>query len=121
MKHRFKVWFQAVTMFFAVLSLTFASYAWFTTNREVSTSTASARTGDETLELQLSTSGGSSFQNSDTVSIQQVNQICRISYIHRLPRMEWQNFSNRLRMNSIIITGVCTSGHPEQDGQMEVL
>ena len=74
MKHRFKVWFQAVTMFLAVLSLTFASYAWFTSNREVSTSTATARTGDETLELQLSTSGGSSFRDADSVSIQQINQ-----------------------------------------------
>lgn len=74
MKHRFKVWFQAVTMFFAVLSLTFASYAWFTSNREVSTGTATARTGDETLELQLSTSGGSSFRDADSVSIQQINQ-----------------------------------------------
>lgn len=74
MKHRFKVWFQAVTMFFAVLSLTFASYAWFTSNREVSTGTATARTGDETLELQLSTSGGSSFRDADSVSIQQLNQ-----------------------------------------------
>lgn len=74
MKHRFKVWFQAVTMFLAVLSLTFASYAWFTSNREVSTGTATARTGDETLELQLSTSGGSSFRDADSVSIQQINQ-----------------------------------------------
>lgn len=91
MKHRFKVWFQVVTMFFAVLSLTFASYAWFTTNREVSTSTASARTGDETLELQLSTSGGSSFQNSDTVSIQQVNQTSA-DYLLPVSTSDLQNF-----------------------------
>lgn len=74
MKHRFKIWFQIVTMIFAVLSLAFATYAWFTTNREVSTSTATARTGEETLELQLSTSGGGSFRDGDSVSIQQVNQ-----------------------------------------------
>ena len=74
MKHSFKIWFQAVTMLFAVLSLTFASYAWFTSNREVSTSTATARTGDETLELQLSTSGGSDFRDADSVSIRQINQ-----------------------------------------------
>ena len=74
MKHRFKIWFQIVTMIFAVLSLAFATYAWFTTNREVSTSTATARTGEETLELQLSTSGGGSFRDADSVSIQQVNQ-----------------------------------------------
>lgn len=74
MKHRFKIWFQIVAMIFAVLSLAFATYAWFTTNREVSTSTATARTGEETLELQLSTSGGGSFRDADSVSIQQVNQ-----------------------------------------------
>ena len=61
-------------MIFAALSLAFATYAWFTTNREVSTSTATARTGEETLELQLSTSGGGSFRDADSVSIQQVNQ-----------------------------------------------
>ena len=74
MKHRFKIWFQIVAMIFAALSLAFATYAWFTTNREVSTSTATARTGEETLELQLSTSGGGSFRDADSVSIQQVNQ-----------------------------------------------
>lgn len=74
MKHRFKIWFQIVTMIFAALSLAFATYAWFTTNREVSTSTATARTGEETLELQLSANGGSSFQDADSAPIQQVNQ-----------------------------------------------
>lgn len=74
MKHRFKIWFQIVTMIFAALSLAFATYAWFTTNREVSTNTATARTGDETLELQLSSSGGSSFQDTDLAPILQVNQ-----------------------------------------------
>lgn len=74
MKHRFKIWFQIVTMIFAALSLAFATYAWFTANREVSTSTATARTGEETLELQLSANGGSSFQDADSAPIQQVNQ-----------------------------------------------
>ena len=91
MKHRFKVWFQAVTMFFAVLSLTFASYAWFTSNREVSTSTATARTGDETLELQLSTSGGSSFRDADSVSIQQINQTSA-DYLLPVSTNNLQNF-----------------------------
>ena len=91
MKHRFKVWFQAVTMFFAVLSLTFASYAWFTSNREVSTSTATARTGDETLELQLSTSGGGSFRDADSVSIQQINQTSA-DYLLPVSTNNLQNF-----------------------------
>lgn len=74
MKHYFKIWVQAVTMICAILALVFASYAWFTQNQNVSTSTASARTGEETLELQLSTSGGGNFQDADSVPIQQVNQ-----------------------------------------------
>lgn len=74
MKHHFKIWFQIVTMIFALLSLAFATYAWFTQNQKVSTNTASARTGDETLELQLSSSGGGSFRDAETVPIQQVNQ-----------------------------------------------
>lgn len=74
MKHRFKIWFQAVTLFFAILSFTFASYAWFTSNQKVSTSTAIARTGEETLELQVSSSGGSSFQPEDPAAIRQVNE-----------------------------------------------
>ena len=74
MKHHFKIWFQTVTMICAILSLVFASYAWFTQNQEVSTSTATARTGEETLELQLSTSGGTGFRDADSVPIQQVNQ-----------------------------------------------
>ena len=47
---------------------------WFPQNQNVSTRTASARTGEETLELQLSTSGGGNFQDADSVPIQQVNQ-----------------------------------------------
>ncbi|MBU5480518.1 hypothetical protein [Blautia sp. MSJ-19] len=73
MKHSFRTWFLGVTTVFAMLALAFATYAWFTTNRAVSTSTATARTGEETLELQLSTYGGSSFQNADSASIQQIN------------------------------------------------
>ena len=91
MKHSFKVWFQAVTMLFAVLSLTFASYAWFTSNREVSTSTATARTGDETLELQLSTSGGSDFRDADSASIRQINQTSA-DYLLPVSTNNLQNF-----------------------------
>ena len=59
MKHVFRIWFLGVTTIFAILALGAATYAWFTSNRAVSTSTASARTGEETLELQLSSRGGS--------------------------------------------------------------
>lgn len=74
MKHAFKTWFFGITMIFAILALAFATYAWFTTNRAVSTSTATARTGDEELELQISSQSGGEFVSMDTVSIRQINQ-----------------------------------------------
>ena len=54
--------------------MTAATYAWFTTNKAVSTGTATARTGDERLELQISSEGGSRFTDQETVSVFQVNQ-----------------------------------------------
>ena len=74
MKKTFRTWFWAVTTLFAVLAFTFATLAWFTANRAVQTNTATARTGDETLELQISSSGGSSFKSVETAQITQINQ-----------------------------------------------
>ena len=74
MKHVFRTWFLSVTTLAALLALAAATFAWFTSNRAVSTSTATARTGQETLELQISSKGGSSFQSQEMVAIQQVNQ-----------------------------------------------
>lgn len=74
MKKTFRTWFLAVTTLFAVLAFTFATLAWFTANRAVQTNTATARTGDETLELQISSSGGSSFKSVETAQITQINQ-----------------------------------------------
>ena len=74
MKHAFRTWFLSVTMLAAVLSLAAATYAWFTSNRAVGTSTATARTGEEMLTLQLSSSGGSAFRDMQTAAITQVNR-----------------------------------------------
>lgn len=74
MKKTFQTWFWAVTTLFAVLAFTFATLAWFTANRAVQTNTATARTGDETLGLQISSSGGSSFKSVETAQITQINQ-----------------------------------------------
>lgn len=73
MKHAFKTWFSIVTTLAVLLALTSATYAWFTTNRAVSTSVASARTGEENLELQVSTDGGENFQSVDEATIRQIN------------------------------------------------
>lgn len=74
MKHAFRTWFLSVTMLAALLALAAATYAWFTSNRAVETSTATARTGEETLTLQLSQSGGSAFRDMQTAAITQVNR-----------------------------------------------
>ena len=74
MKKTFQTWFWAVTTLFTVLAFTFATLAWFTANRAVQTNTATARTGDETLGLQISSSGGSSFKSVETAQITQINQ-----------------------------------------------
>ena len=74
MKRSFRTWFLGITTVFAVLALTLATLAWFTSNRAVQTNTATARTGDETLELQISSSGGSDFQSVETAPITQINQ-----------------------------------------------
>lgn len=74
MKHIFRTWFLGVTSIAALLALAAATFAWFTSNRAVDTSMATARSGQEQLELQISSRGGNSFQSMETVAIQQVNQ-----------------------------------------------
>lgn len=73
MKHAFRIWFLGITTIAAFLSFTAATYAWFTANQAVSTTRAAARTGEESLELQIS-SDGSTFSNVSSVAIAQVNQ-----------------------------------------------
>ena len=50
-----------------------ATYAWFTSNQQVNTSRAAARTGEETVELLLSSAGGADFRGSAEAAITQVN------------------------------------------------
>lgn len=74
MKHGFRAWYLGITIIFALLAFSTATYAWFTSNRKVSTGRATARTGNETLELQISSSGGGSFRSEETIAVTQVNQ-----------------------------------------------
>lgn len=66
-------WFTIISMIVALLVLSIATFAWFQQNRLAETSTATARSGDENVELELSSSGGAGFTPEETVSIQQVN------------------------------------------------
>ena len=61
MKRSFRTWFLTVTIILILFVVVFFTYAWFTSNRAVSTNTVTARTDEENLELQLSSTGGSSF------------------------------------------------------------
>lgn len=72
-----KIWGASVTILFLMLSLTAATYAWFTVNRVVSTDRVNARSGNEELELQVSTSGGSGFRGSEEAAIVQINRTDR--------------------------------------------
>lgn len=74
-----------VTAIAALLSLTAATYAWFTSNQEASTTRASARTAEESLELQIS-SDGSTFSNASPVAIAQVNQTSHTKYTNKVER-----------------------------------
>lgn len=72
-----KIWGASVTILFLILSLTAATYAWFTVNRVVSTDKVNTRSGTAQLELQVSASGGSGFRGSEEATIVQVNQTDR--------------------------------------------
>ena len=70
----FKRWSIIATMVILIVVLTSATYAWFTSNQTVSSERATARSGTDTLELQISGQGGDAFQAADEVAIVQVNE-----------------------------------------------
>lgn len=53
---------MTIVIFITALVLTSATFAWFTANREVGTDQVSARTGSNTLELQIGRMKGNTFQ-----------------------------------------------------------
>lgn len=66
--------YWAVTMLFLALSVSVATYAWFTSNHTVDTNTATARSGTESVTLEISEQGGNAFAPVEEAVIQQVNQ-----------------------------------------------
>ena len=71
---KFRAWAVGVTMIAATLALSAATYAWFTSNRLVNTDKATARSGTDTLELQISSEGGNNFQALSEAAIIQMNR-----------------------------------------------
>lgn len=55
------LWFSAVMALLLAVTLITATYAWFTVNREVETDRITSHTATDTLELQISRTGGSAF------------------------------------------------------------
>lgn len=55
------LWAMGAMAVLTALTLTTATYAWFSANREVQTGRVTSRTGSTTLELQISRSGGNGF------------------------------------------------------------
>lgn len=91
MKRSFRTWFLTVTIILILFVVVFFTYAWFTSNRAVSTNTVTARTDEENLELQLSSTGGSSFRDSQPASITQVNKT-DAEYLIPVSTNDLQNF-----------------------------
>lgn len=88
--------YWTVTILAMIIVVTFATYAWFTSNRTVTTDTATTRTGDEELTLEISEQGGSAFSAVEEAKIVQVNQTNR-EYLLPVSTNNLQNFvSNQI-------------------------
>lgn len=74
LRQRIRIWSVLVTMLLLLVSLTAATYAWFSSNRVVNTDKVRTRSSSEKLELQVSRAGGSSFQGAEEAPITQVNR-----------------------------------------------
>ena len=76
-----------------------ATYAWFTSNQRVGTSVAAARTGDESAELQVSTTGGAAFNGSTVADIAQLNKTDS-EYLLPVSTADLQSFVSPTAYNS---------------------
>lgn len=74
MKKRFKLIYLTVTMLALALSLSVSTYAWFSTNSVTDTQLAIGKSGTDTVELQLSSTGPDNFNGSPQAAIAQVNK-----------------------------------------------
>lgn len=66
--------FAIISLLAAVLALSSATFAWFTSNTSVSTNKVSAGVADVNAKLELSATGGTSFKGVESVSINKVNE-----------------------------------------------
>lgn len=73
------------------LTLTSATFAWFSANRQVGTSRAAARTATGEISLLVSSKGGSEFDGSDEADIVQVNT-SNMKYLMPVSTADLQSF-----------------------------
>ena len=72
-KYVSKIAYITVVTAVIALSLSAATYAWFSSNSVVQTNFVSGRTDKDTVELQISSAGGSSFKGEEKAPVTQVN------------------------------------------------
>ncbi|MBP3205571.1 MAG: hypothetical protein J6M66_09130 [Lachnospiraceae bacterium] len=72
-KHIWKTAYLAVTSAVVAMSFVAATYAWFSSNSIVQTDYVTGRADTDTVELQVSSSGGGSFEAQERAPISQVN------------------------------------------------
>lgn len=69
-----KTGFYLVTTMAMLLSFTAATYAWFSSNSVVNTDRVSGRSGSDTVELQISKTGGNDFQPGKEAALLQISK-----------------------------------------------
>lgn len=70
---KIKSYLLIAALIMLLFSVAAGTYAWFTSNRTVDTSRATAKSGTANVELQISSYGGDDFVSSDRAQIVQVN------------------------------------------------
>ncbi len=76
-----------------------ATYAWFTSNQKVNTTRATARTGEETVELLVSSTGGADFRGSSEAAIVQLNA-ANAEYLMPVSTADLRSFVTAAAYNS---------------------
>lgn len=92
MNKKIKSYLLIVALVMLLFSLAAGTYAWFTSNRTVDTSRATAKSGTANVELQISSYGGDNFVSSDRAQIVQVNNADR-EYLLPVTTADCKTFS----------------------------
>lgn len=87
-----KSYLLIVALIMLLFSAAAGTYAWFTSNRAVDTSRATAKSGTANVELQISSYGGDNFTSSDEAQIVQINNADR-EYLLPVTTADCKTFS----------------------------